>query len=102
MQKAIEDRGGFPPKLGDSARSPEQRVRELRWQLERFAEMLRWDEYIAKCVMKGTEPFHRSMMTMNFEGGKYDGLAGEDLYAIDWQHLERIDPAAAAALAADD
>src|ERR1700722_12684942 len=101
MKKAIEARGGLPPKAGEPSRSPSQRVLEVRWQLKRFAEMLQWDEYVAKCVMKREQPFHFSVMTMNFEGGKYDGIEGSDLYTIDWQHLERIDPAAAAALDMD-
>ena len=34
--------GGFPPRPGEKPRPDSDRVTELRWQLERFAEIIAW------------------------------------------------------------
>jgi hypothetical protein len=92
MRSLAADRGGLPPKPGEPSRSAAQRVRELRWQLERFAELIRWDDDIARSVIDGGTQLHWAIMCMRLETCQYDGLAGEDLYWLDVMHQQRIDP----------
>jgi hypothetical protein len=92
MRKLAADRGGLPPKPGEPSRTPAQRVLELRWQLERFAELIPWDDYVATSVMQGNEPLHWAIMCMRQETHQYDGEDGDELYWVDFVHQERIDP----------
>jgi hypothetical protein len=92
MRKIAADRGGLPPKLGEPSRSPTQRVLELRWQLERFAEVITWDDDMAHAVIEGREQLHWTLMCMRHETHQYDGEDGDELYWVDCVHQERIDP----------
>jgi len=92
MRKIAADRGGLPPKPGEPCRSPVERVLELRWQLERFAEVITWDDDMANAVIEGRELLHWTIMCMRHETGQYDGDDGEELYWVDCVHQERIDP----------
>jgi hypothetical protein len=85
MVPLMEERGGFPL-------NPDDSLRALRWGLERFSEMIEWDDYIACQVIDGAEPFHKSMMCMRLECGQYDGADGELLYQFDALVQARIDP----------
>jgi hypothetical protein len=85
MVPLMEERGGFP-------QDPLDTLRALRWGLERFSEMVDWDDYVACQVIDGAEPFHKSMMTMRLERGQYDGTDGDLLYQFDALVQARIDP----------
>jgi hypothetical protein len=64
----------------------------MRWQLERLAELIEWDDFVACQVIDGAAPFHRSVMEMRLETGQYDGAAGDLLYQKDVVIQARIDP----------
>jgi hypothetical protein len=85
MVPLMEERGGFPL-------NPFDTLCALRWGLERFSEMIEWDDYIAAQVIDGAEPFHKSMMTMRLECGQYGGADGDLLYQFDALVQARIDP----------
>jgi hypothetical protein len=64
----------------------------LRWKLERIAELIEWDDYVAAQVINGFVPFHRSMMEMRLETGQYNGADGDALYEKDVLIQATIDP----------
>jgi hypothetical protein len=72
--------------------NPDGSLRYLRWQLDRLAELIEWDDYVAARVIDGTLPFHRSMMEMRLETGQYDGTVGDLLYQLDVLIQAQIDP----------
>ena len=88
----LRERGGLPQEAGEKCKPIEVRIRALRWHAERFAEIVEWDDYVAREVLDGFWPFHKAMMTMRFETGQYDGEAGDLLYNFDVLIQEHIDP----------
>jgi hypothetical protein len=88
----LRERGGLPPKPGERARSVEDRVRELRWQASRFAEIIAWDRDIAEDIVDGNALFHLEVMSMRLYTGQYDAEDGDDLYEVDKWVQQRIDP----------
>jgi len=92
MRKIAADRGGLPPKPGQPSRSPAERVLELRWQLQCFAEVIAWDDNMAQAVIDGREQLHWTIMCMRHDTGQYDGDDGDELYLVDCVHQQRIDP----------
>jgi transcription antitermination factor NusA-like protein len=92
FSELLSERGGFPQKLGDKGKPLAQRIQALRWQLDRFAEMVMWDDDTARFVMNALLPFHKTMMTMRLETGQYDGKAGDLLYEFDVMIQQTIDP----------
>ena len=92
LAELLRDRGGLPQEAGDKCKPIAERIRALRWQAERFAEVVAWDDFVAASVIDGTEPFHKAMMTMRFETGEYDGEAGDLLYDFDVWIQSYIDP----------
>jgi hypothetical protein len=90
--KIVLERGGLPPKPGQLVRSDELRVREVDWQLERFAEIIEWDSEIAEAIVEDGLPFHRQAMAMRHYTGQYDADNGGELYLVDAWVQWRIDP----------
>ena len=88
----IRQRGGLPPRLGESPRSELDRVREIRWQMERFAEIIQWEHEIAEDIIEGKALFHFQIMVMRQETGQYDAEGGDLLYEVDRLVQRRLDP----------
>lgn len=88
----LRERGGLPAKPGEPPREAERRVRELRWQMERFAEIIDWESETAAAIIEGTGLFHYNIMVMRHETGQYDVQDGDDLYEVDKWVQQRLDP----------
>ena len=83
MCKLIEERYGWPGEPGQLKRPPGDRVKALRWQLERFAELVRFDPGMAGAAMNGQDDFHTAIMIMRFKTGQYRAERGHALPAVD-------------------
>ncbi len=83
MCNLIDERYGWPGEPGQLKRPPNHRVKALRWQLERFAELVRFDSGLAGAAMNGQKDFHRAVMIMRFKTGQYRAERGDVLLAVD-------------------
>ncbi len=79
----LPERGGLPQDPKDKCKPITQHMRALRWQAERSAEVVKWDDFVAASVINGFESFHKTMMMMRLETEQYDGEAGDLLYDFD-------------------
>jgi hypothetical protein len=92
MVKFILERYGYPGELNQRRNPPSYRVKGIRWELERFAEIVAWDDYVARQVIEGSAPLHFSMMVMRQETKQYEGELGGILYDADVWIQQQIDP----------
>src|ERR1700730_9963821 len=83
MCQVILARYGWPGEPGQLRRPPGHRVKALRWQLERFAEIVAWDDCARSNGLDGYDPFHEAMMSMRLYTGQYEGHEGDFLYQAD-------------------
>lgn len=93
MCNLIEERYGWPGEPGQLKRPPNRRVKALRWQLERFAELVRFDSALAGAAMNGQKDFHRAVMIMRFQTGQYRSARGDALLAVDQFIRRQLDQA---------
>ena len=92
LAQLLNERGGLPPRVGDWPRSSEDRVLEIRAQLERLAELIQWDRDSADAVAAGRQPLHKATMIMFEARGFYSGEFGALRYQVDVWVQQRIDP----------
>jgi hypothetical protein len=90
--RVLRERGGLPREWGAPPRSNECRVRELRWQAERFAEIAEWDSQIAELVMRGEASLHFAIMFVRRQTRQYVTDYGNFQFAADRLVLELVDP----------
>jgi hypothetical protein len=88
----LDQMGELPPRPGDKPRSDRDRVTELRWHCERFAEILAWDRGMADRVFYGKDHLRLVVMMMRSETGRYEGAYGRLLHWVDALAMKRIDP----------
>ncbi|MGO9036365.1 MAG: hypothetical protein ACLQUM_00725 [Steroidobacteraceae bacterium] len=93
MCNLILERYGWPNEPGQLRRPPIHRVKALCWQLERFAELVRFDSGLAGAAMNGQKDFHRAMMIMRFKTGQYRAERGDALLAVDQFIRRQLDQA---------
>jgi hypothetical protein len=83
MCNLILERYGWPGEPGQLKQPPNHRVKALRWQLERFAELVHFDPSLAGAAMNGQKDFHKAMMIMRLKTGQYRAERGDALLAVD-------------------
>jgi hypothetical protein len=84
MAALIDGRYGYPGEPGQLKRSVNYRVKALDWELERFAELIRFDPDLAGAVMGcGPKDFHRAIMIMRSKTGRYLAEGGNVRLEVD-------------------
>lgn len=54
LAELLRERGGLPQEAGDKRKPIAERIRALRWQAQRFAEVVEWDDFVAASVIDGS------------------------------------------------
>jgi hypothetical protein len=89
--RILDGMGSFPQLPGEKPRPDADRVTELKWQAERFAEIIEWDINLAARVLRGEDPLQLAVMMMRRETGQYEGAYGRLLHSLDAAVMKRID-----------